>query len=113
MMPIVAKLITWATNIGHSLLSTDHKPVGLNESSSNLSGDKSNPGTLTFKTSKVIATANTPSLKASRRPVSLSSILDRLGGFFGSSFRRIWHLPYINILSQRCCKLVHVSLNLR
>src|SRR6266487_1250277 len=65
MMPIVKKLVTKASSAGHCPLNSFQKPPSLSTSSER---------GLIFKTSKVIATANTPSLKASRRLVSLSSM---------------------------------------
>src|SRR2546427_2077006 len=65
MMRTVTKLVTKAKNAGHSLIRPSESDTPLPE------------GSRRFKASNVIANANTPSLNASIRTVSFSSIASR------------------------------------
>jgi hypothetical protein len=65
MMPIVAKLVTYVTYDGHWASSAGPRLVPL-------------AGTCSSTTSRVAATANTPSLNASRRPVVMPGASEAL-----------------------------------
>src|SRR6267378_7916313 len=72
MMPMVAKLVTYAAYEGHC--SSNRRPRPPVPS-----------GSLSSSTSSVTAIANTPSLNASRRAVSFSSRSLRVGAFIGGA----------------------------